>query len=271
MSKQFTKDESTGRFVSRSTGETLPVAKIIHSLPCMDGDVRKIYDPPITSWRQERQCAWCGKVFAPTSGDKWRRFCGTSCSAKWRMNTPEHKAKVHTPDVHRRAGLAISRWRRSDDPKAKREMERITNLNPMSRPEVREKVSLKLRAMGHKPSVHGGNGNGLTVPQQILLDALGDGWIAEYALSLGQRTPGYPTAYKLDLANPERKINIEVDGPSHYSRKAEDQKRDAKVASLGWTVLRFWNRDILTWKSTGMPKDTYISTTLKQYDIHLSA
>jgi hypothetical protein len=186
------------------------------------------------------------------------------------MNTPEHKAKVHTPEVRRKAGLAISRWRRSDNPKAVREMERITNLNPMSNPETRAKVSSILRAMKHKPSVRGGNGTGLTVPQKILLDALGTEWIAEYALSLGRRTAGYPTAYKLDLANLELKINIEVDGGSHYGRKDKDKKRDAKLASLGWTVLRFWNKDILSWKSTGMAMDTYISTTLKQHAIRLS-
>jgi hypothetical protein len=248
----------------------LPVAKIIHSLPCMDGDAHKIYNPAITLWRQRRQCAWCGIIFHPALGGKWRRFCGKSCSAKWRMNTPEHKAKVHTPEVAAKRGLKKSAWLRSNDPKAKKEMERITNLNPMGMPGVREKVSLKLRAMGHRPSAPGGNGTGLTVPQQILLDALGNGWIAEYSLSLGQRTRGYPTAYKLDLANPERKINIEVDGGSHYSRKTEDQKRDAKITSLGWIVLRFWNKDILSWKNSGMPMDTYISMILKQNDIPLS-
>ena len=110
----------------------------------------------------------------------------------------------------------------------------------------------------------------MTLPQKILLDVLGPGWVPEYALSLGRLTPGYPTNYKLDLANPERMIAIEVDGPSHRARKGQDQKKDEKVRSLGWTVLRFWNKDILTWSDTGTPPESSISMTLEEHGIHLS-
>jgi len=120
----------------------------------------------------------------------------------------------------------------------------------MSDPNVRQKVSRILKAMKHKPSVRGGNGHGATLPQRIMHKILGSKWNMEYPLSLGKRIPGYPTHYKLDLANPEKKIAIEVDGFSHRSRKKIDQKKDAKLASFGWKVLRFWNRDILTWNDT---------------------
>jgi very-short-patch-repair endonuclease len=101
-------------------------------------------------------------------------------------------------------------------------------------------------------------------------DALAGNWIPEFSISLGKRQPGFPTCYKVDLGNPGLKIAIEVDGNTHHSRKTVDEKKDKKLVSLGWIVLRFWNKDILNWINTGMPTDTYISTTLKRHGIHLS-
>jgi hypothetical protein len=186
------------------------------------------------------------------------------------MSQPEHLAKLHTPEVAQRRGEKRRAHLASGTPEALAEIERIRTLNPMQNPETRAKVSRRLKEMKHRPSVPGGNGRGLTKPQQIMLDALGPTWVAEFPLSLGRRTPGYPTGYKLDLADPERQINIEVDGPSHYGRKADDAKRDAKVRSLGWIVLRFWNRDILTWSASGMPMESSISMTLERHGIRLS-
>ena len=177
------------------------------------------------------------------------------------MHKPETFAKIHAKHMA---------WRESNSPTAARELERIRNLNPTSDPTVRAKISRTLKAMKHSPSVRGGNGTGLTEPQAFMMDALGAGWIAEFALSLGQRQASYPTHYKMDLANPALKIGIELDGNSHYARKAQDEKKDAKLASLGWTVLRFWNRDILNWRDAGTPMESSISMILAQHGIRVS-
>ena len=60
------------------------------------------------------------------------------------------------------------------------------------------------------------------------------------------RASGYPTAYKVDIAHPMLRLAIEVDGNSHgvIQRRAQDAKKDALLSSLGWTVLRFSNREI---------------------------
>jgi hypothetical protein len=173
------------------------------------------------------------------------------------------------PTVQAKRSISQARWWAS--PAALESKARIAALNPMANEESRQKMANTLREIGHKPIARGGNGRGPTIPQSIMATALGPQWILEYAVSLGVRTSGYPTHYKLDIANVEMMIGIEVDGDSHVgARRAQDRKKDTKLESLGWTVLRFWNRDILTWKNTGMPTDASISTTLRQHGIHLS-
>ncbi len=186
------------------------------------------------------------------------------------MSDPERLAKVHSREVAAKRGAARRAWLASGDPRALAEIERIRNLNPMSDPEVRAKTSRRLKAMGHAPSVRGGNGRGMTEPQSMLMAVLGEPWQAEFAVSLGRRTPGYPTNYKLDLAHVEMQVGIEVDGFSHHSRKALDVKKDEKLGSLGWKVLRFWNQEILDWINTGMPTEHSISMTLASLGIRPS-
>ncbi len=196
----------------------------------------------------QQQCEWCGKPLTEVQIKRRGRFCSTSCSAKWRMTQPEIKARVHSPEVRAKIAEKVGAWMRSDNPTAKRQRERIRLLNPTADPKVREKISKKLQEMGHRPHVRGGNGKRMPVPQRMLLEALGESWTAEYAQSLGPRQQGYPTHYKIDIANPEAKIAIEVDGFSHVAmeRRAQDAKKEAKLQQLGWTVLRFSNQEILS-------------------------
>jgi len=257
------------RLLSKQERKSL-VAQIIRSLPRGAGSALKTLNLEIPFCQQERPCEWCSVVFLPKDTKGVARFCSRSCSAKWRMSQTQYVAKCQTPEARAKRGAKKAAWFRSGSPKAVKELARIAALNPMSNPAVRAKVSAILKKMKHRPSVPGGNGTGLTVPQMILLDALGPDWKAEYPLRLGKREAGYPASYKLDLANVEMKVCIEVDGPSHYSRKAKDAKRDAKVTSLGWKVLRFWNKDILSWNDSGRPTESYISTTLKQNGINLT-
>jgi len=138
-------------------------------------------------------------------------------------------------------------------------------------PGMREKVSGILRKMGHRPPWIGGKGRGLTEPQKILLRALGDGWEAEYPVPVNPRRDGLPTCYYLDLANPVMMVAIEVDGATHYLAevKEADAKKTAFLNGRGWTVFRFWNREILRWKDSERPMEESISTTLRRSGIHL--
>ncbi len=250
------------------------LARTIRYLPTGAGWPLKTLSLEIPFYKQNRPCEFCGETFLPPQfpASGLVRFCGKSCSAKWRMRQPQHIAKIHTAEVAAKRGRAKAAWFAAKSPEAERELERIRTLNPMADPEVRAKVSRMLKRIGHGPSVRGGNGHGMTAPQSILLTALGSGWEAELSLSLGRRTRGYPSHYKIDLGNSVLKVGIEVDGNSHQvlKRKELDHKKDAKLASLGWTVLRFWNADILSWSDSGMPMASSISTTLLQHGIRVT-
>jgi hypothetical protein len=231
-------------------------------------------DPATPLFQQQRPCDCCGKIITPKDTHAGlQRFCDQVCSARWWMRIPERKAKFHSPEARAKSGRGRSAFLRSGTPEANAQVERIRKLNPTNRPEVRAKLSARLREMKHKPPIQGGNGRPLPVPQQRLLDVLGPEWVAELPVSLGGRFPGYPTNYKLDLALPRLKLGIEVDGQSHNTDKARkrDAKKDGMLVSLGWTVLRFSNRAILTWINAGMPTDDSISMTLRSHGILPSA
>ncbi|MBL8584593.1 MAG: endonuclease domain-containing protein [Rhizobiaceae bacterium] len=50
--------------------------------------------------------------------------------------------------------------------------------------------------------------------------------------------------YIVDFACPQHQIIVEVDGAQH-AELATDPVRDRMLQELGWTVLRFWNDDVL--------------------------
>ncbi|WP_292321734.1 endonuclease domain-containing protein [Mesorhizobium sp.] len=53
--------------------------------------------------------------------------------------------------------------------------------------------------------------------------------------------------YIVDFACPAKKLIIELDGSQHASPEVEvsDATRTAKLEALGWTILRFWNDDMM--------------------------
>ena len=52
--------------------------------------------------------------------------------------------------------------------------------------------------------------------------------------------------YIVDFCCPSKKIIIELDGSQHYEDAGmlSDRKRDSRLFALGYTVLRYSNRDI---------------------------
>ena len=50
--------------------------------------------------------------------------------------------------------------------------------------------------------------------------------------------------YIADFACQSRRLIVELDGSQHAGN-ARDQRRDRYLASEGWTVLRFWNAQVM--------------------------
>ena len=63
--------------------------------------------------------------------------------------------------------------------------------------------------------------------------------------------------YVVDFICAEHRLIVEVDGSQHGDN-TYDKRRDAELNDLGFTVLRFWNDDVL--KTLSSVCDTIIAT-----------
>ena len=128
--------------------------------------------------------------------------------------------------------------------------ERMRRQNPMAEALTREKSrrSHWIRPAEFYDHLNGGNGRGPTVPESLLHQRLGPGWIWQLVVPTGRpRSAGLPTHYKLDLAHPGSRVAVEIDGHSHQTvlGRERDRKKDAWLASHGWRCRRFKNSDVL--------------------------
>jgi len=79
----------------------------------------------------------------------------------------------------------------------------------------------------------------------MLAEALG--WPTTVIVSTGKVKPkGLPQHYKIDIANRELKMAIEVDGRSHNcpKRRAADARKTDYLQSRGWLMFRFTNKEV---------------------------
>lgn len=51
--------------------------------------------------------------------------------------------------------------------------------------------------------------------------------------------------YIPDFCSPKAKLIIELDGNQHLVQEEYDSERTKYLESLGYTVLRFWNNDVM--------------------------
>ncbi len=157
-----------------------------------------------------------------------RVYCSPACRDKW-IN--ENSRKI--------CGEKIAAFNR------RTAGARMRSNNPMHMPGVKEKMMAKLKGR----TFLGRGGNGKTTNQQLALHALLPLMVMEYAIetaSVAAQFECLPTTYKVDLADIETKLAVEVDGKSHKSRKWKflDRRKTEVLNSLGWTVLRFWNGEV---------------------------
>jgi hypothetical protein len=191
-----------------------------------------------------KHCEQCGKEFTFKSSGKRnnekRRFCGNSCAAKWRMAQPERKelAKEYMP---RAWAASAATWKGRTHPGASARMKAN---NPNQTPEWKEKMSRIMS--GRTFLARGGNGK-LTPQQEAVANALG--LPMEYSIPtrpVKHLFKSLPTCYKVDVADPARKLAIEIDGQTHNTKKWKflDKRKTGVLNALGWSVLRFSNQRV---------------------------
>jgi very-short-patch-repair endonuclease len=70
---------------------------------------------------------------------------------------------------------------------------------------------------------------------------------AHRLMNLGFRRQVHIAGYIVDFACPAKKLIVEVDGSQHGEddNAAKDSARTTRLEQDGWTVLRFWNDDVI--------------------------
>ena len=115
----------------------------------------------------------------------------------------------------------------------------------MAKADARAKMAAKLS--GRTFLARGGNGK--LTPQQERVAAL-TGLEMEYPIGVPaearEKFESPPRCYKVDLAAPEVKLAVEIDGKSHLTKRWRflDRRKTEILSHLGWSVLRFWNAEV---------------------------
>ncbi len=210
-------------------------------------------------------CQYCGKEFMIKYPRNPNKFCNRSCQGNhfWLYEeTAEQKLK-------RYRATALSNTKRLKGTKSPESSKRMKENNPMFNPVIRAKMTATIRARKSWLGERGGNGF-VTQPQMILAEALFVEETLEYVINLKKARKYFhslPTHYCVDLAIPELKIAIEVDGNSHKTKKWRylDKRKTEVLNFLGWIVIRFWNEEVTQDVSGCISKvEFYIAARLQE-------
>lgn len=206
-----------------------------------------------------RKCDECGKKFRPVKKKNNKshsgRFCSTTCAGRWAAKRPELLPLVNRKCLH--CGKLMKETHHN-----KRYCSAQCRLRPLvmpclycgkaftsildhanrarsrfcSRECVWKGMPLPRRRTGWIPT-----------EEEMLVWKLFPQSIWNYFLRTGiKKMDGRGNWLKVDIAFPEIKLAVEIDGGVHRIPKAmeRDRHRTKILESLGWTVLRFWNKEV---------------------------
>jgi very-short-patch-repair endonuclease len=205
---------------------------------------------PLALRRALRCCPHCKKMKMILIVKKG--CCSRSCATKYNWMKKafrEKQMRYRTSQEHRAEMRQHTKRMHKEHPEyAQRSSERMNTNNPMKMRGVKKRALETKKALGIlnvPPPIRGGNGQPATKAEQALNSVLKKPWVPQLTVALGDGQ--LPYKYAVDIGHPTKKIAIEADGASHLSldRRAQDQRRDARLAAIGWRVLRFRNKQIL--------------------------
>lgn len=197
----------------------------------------------------KKNCEYCGKEF--TTKESRQRFCGNSCSAKWRIQTfgPTH-GELSEEQKQKNAEMLRNRWK---DPEFRaKKIKYMKEDNPVYKEGVIEKAKKTRLSHGKLPNNYKyGNGK-ISKHEKLVYDKLLDlGFYYNYAINTKLARDAFPErhyayAYKPDFVNLEKHLCIEVDGGNHNSKQAKvvDNKKEECLKFLGFETLRFTHKQI---------------------------
>lgn len=243
-----------------------------------------------------KTCPVCGKDFHPNiwfnqngkpvrcqmeTDWKLRKYCSRECQSMARRQTRENRdqanqsmnwkqrartavktclccGKEFRPRFYHLRPMSESAWnlQRFCSISCSKKVE-----NPMFLPGVVEKMSETLKAIGHQPLIHGGNGRTLSFPQEQLAQILNAETEYPISTTAQQRHAGASHCYKLDVAIPFLRLGIQLDGGSHFAKKIRktDKRIREWLAELGWSVLHISNSKALELCTICKSRDTLLS------------
>lgn len=178
-----------------------------------------------STWK--KPCKQCGAVFIPS--EQRVVFCTRSCGAKWKMTQPNIVSKMIASKDWEKIGREVSRSIRSNP----KEM--------LRRKEVGKRLS-KTYAGWRRYDTK------MVTPAEGFLLASFPGSVHNFKVITGESAKlGNAAYYKIDLAWPDIRLAVEIDGNYHLTaiQRGKDRIRDTFLKACGWTVLRFSNNRVI--------------------------
>lgn len=203
----------------------------------------------IKSMSKTKFCEYCHKEFTPK--DMRQRFCGNSCSAKWRVQTfgcPKH---IPTEEEREKARQFLkNKWKEPEFRNKKTEY--MKNHNPVYMPGVIDKAKKTRLCNGPYPNnFKYGNGKISKYEQLVFEDLVGLGFYYNYCINTKLARDAFPerhysNGYKPDFVNIEHHLCIEIDGIDHTQKHIQklDRKKEECLNFLGFTTIRFTHEQI---------------------------
>jgi len=196
-------------------------------------------------------CEFCGKTFEVPNNKhgQRKRFCNTSCSAKWRNKTFGPNL-ISEETKKKNAEILSARWKNPEFRKKKTEY--MKEHNPVYIPGVIEKSNRTKLQRGNLPNnFKYGNGEMSHYESLVYDDLINNGFYYNYAINTKLARDTFPERhyaknYKPDFTNTLKKLCIEIDGANHNSNKIKelDKKKDECLQFLGFTIIRFTHEQI---------------------------
>lgn len=194
-------------------------------------------------------CEFCGKEFEVpnTKHGQRKRFCNTSCSAKWRNKTFGPNL-ISEETKRKNAKILSDRWKNPEFRKKKTDY--MKEHNPVYIPGVVERANKTKLQRGKLPNNYKyGNGKLSEYESFVYEDLIKAGFYYNYAINTKLARDAFPEkhyaySYKPDFTNMIYKLCIEIDGPNHIHTKELDEKKEECLKFLGFTIIRFTHEQI---------------------------